>query len=46
MTATVDELRRVFSSFDGDRENLLPSNQVCPGKPAPVQALLDFSIRK
>ena len=46
MTATVDELRRVFGSFDGKRENLLPFNQVYTGKPAPVQALLDFKIRK
>ena len=30
MTATVDELRRVFYSFDGDRENLPPFNDVSP----------------
>ena len=36
MTATVDELRRVFGSFDGDRDNLPSFNQLYPGKPAPV----------
>jgi putative SOS response-associated peptidase YedK len=36
MTATVDELRRVFGSFDGDRMNLQPFNEIYPGKPAPV----------
>ena len=36
MTATVDELRRVFGSFDGHRENLPPFNVTYPGKPAPV----------
>ena len=36
MTATVDELRRVFGSFDGDRDNLPPFNEIYPGKPAPV----------
>lgn len=28
MTATVDELRRVFGSFDGKRENLPPFDQI------------------
>lgn len=46
MTATVDELRRVFGSFDGDRGNLPPFNELYPGKPAPVRALPDFKIRK
>ena len=46
MTATVDELRRVFGSFDGNRNILPPFNLVHPGKPAPIQALLDFKIRK
>ena len=36
MTATVDELRRVFGSFDGDRQNLPPFSEIYPGKPAPV----------
>ena len=36
MTATVDDLRRVFGTFDGDRDNLPPFNEIYPGKPAPV----------
>lgn len=36
MTATVDELRRVFGPFDGDRENLPPFDAIYPGKAAPV----------
>lgn len=36
MTATVDEMRRVFGSFDGDRENLPPLNEIYPGRLAPV----------
>lgn len=36
MTASVDELRRVFGSFDGDTGNLPPFNEIYPGKPAPV----------
>ena len=35
ITATVDELRRVFGSFDGERDNL-PHKEIYPGKPAPV----------
>ena len=46
MTSTVNELQRVFGSFDGDRENLTPFNDAYPGKPEPVKALLDFKIRK
>ena len=41
MTATVDELRRVFGSFDGDRVNPLPS-----ASQHRSQALPDFRIRK
>ena len=36
MTATVDELRRVFGSFEGERDNLLPFSEIYPGKLAPV----------
>ena len=36
MTATVDELRRVFGSFDGERDNLPPFKEIYPGKLAPV----------
>lgn len=46
MTATVDGLRRVFGAFDGERDNLPPFDEIYPGKPAPVQTLLDFKIRK
>ena len=36
MAATLDEPRRAFGSFDGDRDNLPPFNEIYPGKPAPV----------
>ena len=36
MTATVDELRRVFGRFDGDTANLPAFDEIYPGKPAPV----------
>lgn len=36
MTATVDELRRMFGPFDGDTANLPPFDEIYPGKPAPV----------
>ena len=36
MTATVDELRRTFGSFDGDRDNLPPFGEIYPGRAAPV----------
>ena len=36
MTATVDELRNVFGSFDGDTANLPPLDEIYPGKAAPV----------
>jgi len=36
MTATVDEVRRVFGSFEGDRANLPAFGDIYPGKPAPV----------
>jgi putative SOS response-associated peptidase YedK len=36
MTATVDELRRIFGPFDGDRDNLPPFDEIYPGKLAPV----------
>lgn len=36
MTATVDELRRVFGGFDGDTANLPPFDEVYPGRAAPV----------
>ena len=36
MTATVDELRRIFGPFDGDRDNLPPFDEIYPGHSAPV----------
>lgn len=36
MTATVDELRRVFGPFGGDTSNLPPFGEIYPGKQAPV----------
>jgi len=36
MTATVDEVRRVFGGFKGDRSNLPAYDEIYPGRPAPV----------
>jgi putative SOS response-associated peptidase YedK len=36
MTATVDEIRRTFGSFEGDRANLPAFAEIYPGRPAPV----------
>lgn len=36
MTATVDELRRIFGPFEGDRANLPPFGEIYPGRAAPV----------
>ncbi len=36
MTATVDELRRIFDSFEGDTTNLPPFDEIYPGYQAPV----------
>lgn len=36
MTATVDELRRLFGPFVGDRDNLPPYDEIYPGRAAPV----------
>ena len=36
MTATVDEMRRVFGPFEGDTTNLPPYDEICPGYSAPV----------
>ena len=36
MTATVDELRRVFGPFDGDRDNLPAIGDIYPNYKAPV----------
>jgi putative SOS response-associated peptidase YedK len=36
MTATVDEMRRVFGSFEGDRGNLPSFGEIYPNNKAPV----------
>jgi putative SOS response-associated peptidase YedK len=36
MTATVDEMRRVFGPFSGDTANLPPFDEIYPGHRAPV----------
>jgi len=36
MNASVDEVRRVFGLFEGDRTNLPTFGDIYPGKPAPV----------
>lgn len=36
MTATVDEIRRVFGEFEGDRSNLPAFDEIYPGRAAPV----------
>lgn len=36
MTATVDEMRRIFGSFDGDRDNLPSFDEIYPARLAPV----------
>lgn len=38
MTATVEELRRLFGPFDGDTRNLPPFGEIYPGHEAPVLA--------
>lgn len=36
MTATVDEMRRLFGPFRGDTDNLPPFGDIYPGRAAPV----------
>ncbi len=36
MSATVEEMRRVFGPFDGDCDNLPPFGEIYPGRAAPV----------
>jgi len=36
MTATVDEMRRIFGPFEGDTANLPPYDEIFPGYSAPV----------
>ena len=46
MTATVDELRRIFGGFDGDRSNLPPFDEIYPGYQAPVLRRTDSGSLK
>ena len=39
MTATVDEMRRLFGPFEGDRDNFPPFGEIYPGRAAPVLRL-------
>ncbi len=36
MTATVDEMRRIFGAFEGDTSNVPPFDEIYPGYQAPV----------
>ena len=36
MTATVDEMKRLFGPFEGDRDNLPPYDEIYPGRLAPA----------
>ena len=36
MTATVEEMRRLFGPFEGDHDNLPPFGEIYPGRAAPV----------
>ena len=36
MTATVDEMKKLFGAFEGDRANLPPFDEIYPGQAAPV----------
>lgn len=36
MTATADELRRIFGPFEGDRANIPPLDEIYPGYDSPV----------
>ncbi len=36
MTATVDEMRRIFGAFEGDTNNLPAFNEIYPGHQAPI----------
>ena len=46
MTATVDELRRIFGPFEGDRTNLPPLDEIYPGYRAPVLRRTDGGALK
>ncbi len=41
MTATVDEIRRMFGNFVGERDNLPPYAEIYPGRAAPVLRIGD-----
>jgi len=41
MTATVDEMRRIFGTFEGDTTNLPPFDEIYPGYSAPILRIKD-----
>lgn len=41
LTATVDELRRMFGPFEGEASNVPAFGEIYPGRPAPVLRLGD-----
>lgn len=45
MTATVDEMRRLFGPFSGDTTNLPPFDEIYPGKQAPVLRREDGGLK-
>lgn len=45
MTATVDEMRRVFGPFGGDTANLPPFDEIYPGHSAPVLRREDRALK-
>jgi putative SOS response-associated peptidase YedK len=45
MTATVEELRRVFGDFDGATTNLPPFDEIYPGRSAPVLRRDDTGLK-
>ncbi len=46
MTATVDEMRRVFGAFEGETSNLPPFDNIYPGYQAPVLRRSEGGILK
>lgn len=44
MRASVDEIRRVFGAFDGDRANLEPRAEIYPGQAAPVLRMVEGTL--
>ncbi|WP_343343184.1 SOS response-associated peptidase [Sphingomicrobium sp. XHP0239] len=45
MTATVDEMRKLFGPFEGDRANVAPQDEIYPKMEAPVLRRADDALR-